>query len=327
MRHLRALIAGIGILACATAAHGADAPDCASGSRCTWVKGGADPLEAVAARGGETVRFIGGYALYPHDGVMFEIGRDGDAVTATIHDVDRPQNKIIIPASLALWQRIVALRARAVAREAVTQRRNKAADAASGETVVCTDGAGLDVDSVLAGKIEHLAWSDCRDPMVNRLLARLPKIFYPLVPACLHVRRHDRSLCASLRGDWAIATRYAGEAVSFTGDALCRPMRGFDPAAYVAPGAVLRIAGEPDTPPGSAGLLQGVCAGALGLLFEAETVTGADGRLIVAGTTIRFGETLPNGLSRQVAAPSTQILRIDHGKLRIESWVVEKFAP
>lgn len=331
MKHFRALIAGIGILVCAGAAYGADAPDCgrSDDSRCEWIRAGGEPLAAVAARGGEVLRFWGGEALAPHNAFMAELLLDAHgAVRLTIRDPDRPSNAISHRVPRSTWAPFLALRARTIAGETVKRRRDAAERAAEhrrGEdvTVICTDSGGLSIDAVLRGKEEYFESGDCPSSAVYRALARLPGMIYRLMPDCLRLESYFRSFCASMEGDRHVAARAVANVILFA-DLICSPDSAKDMAAMIAPGATIDIAGRDSGP--VATLLPQLCAKRQ---FFYPLHLRADGAAIVVTGTMRAQwYTKPSDGNRALflTASGTQLWRVDGGVAKLEKWTVGPFA-
>lgn len=283
---------------------------------------------AGTARGSEVLRFAGGFALHPSSGFAIEVRRDGSGVvTLTARDPTLPSQAVSAPVSAKVWRAFVALRAQLVAEIAGARRRIAAQDArarrrmAAGglqTVVVCADGGGLSIDSVLGGRAEHIEGDDCRNAELDPWMeTTIPALALANLPGCEALQPSLFGVCAMIGGDRRLAGRFAWRAIE-QGHAFCEPNHVVSDLAA----AEFRTGAANDGSGGRAVDAKAFRAEICGAdtYFSPQRIVAGGGALAVRGKVSRDrdGHTLLTSYR--------QIWRVDGDGLTLEKWSIGAFA-
>jgi hypothetical protein len=305
--------------------------------RCQWIEAGDAPLETVAARGDETLRFDYSAFLRPMNRYAIELSRDrAGIVRVTIHAPLVRNASISHVVAPEVWKRVVALRARVIAEDAAAQMRIKLEHPPlpmnrSGRAQ-CLDPGALSIGSVLGRKVEQIELDDCATRAVDDIADQIHDTLYALLPFCrtladgLTLQDGLVFGCGSLGGDGAIAARFAPAMLDFSKRDMCAAKAG---RAMLAADASLRIADSDKARGGlwhNRAIFAALCR--RHLAFRVDRVVAGPDALAVTGRVFRLDETPAASLYPvcETVAAGTQLWRIDGGKAKLEQWAIEKFA-
>ena len=297
--------------------------------RCQWITAGDAALEAVAARGEQTLRFDYSAYLRPEHRYSIEISRDRQGVVRiALHApfVEATMASRIVASSA--WPRFVALRARVIAENAAALERFRKENPRLLEThggrVECFDPGMLSIGSALGGKAEQLELDACATSEVDRIADQIHDAAYGLLPYCAKMDETVGFGCGSLGGDGNVAASFAATVLATAGPCTVaeRPP--------LASGARLEIA---DSPVLRGGIWRGrrlftkLCHGPFST--RVDLIVADHGGLTVTGRALLRNNKSANPAFQGpvLIAPSVQVWRIDGGKAKLEHWTIGKFAP
>ncbi len=306
--------------------------------RCEWIEAGDVPLETVAARGEQTLRFDYSAFLSPESQYAIEVSRDRTGIVrVTVRAPLRRSASISQVVAPAIWPRLIELRARVIAQSAAALARIAVEHPQflishnGRQEVMCLDGGYLGIGSVLGGKAQELRLSDCATRAVDEIADQIHDAVYAQLPFCRvledGLNREDKLLfgCGSLGGDGAVAARFAPAILDFSKRNACAAAA--TDRAIPAADARLRIA---DSGTARGGVWRGraifaaLCRRHLGFRVD-RVVAGHDG-LTAIGHVINLDGRPPSMPLPDCAMMSagTQLWRIDGGKAKLEQWSIEK---
>ncbi len=324
-------------LLCAHAARGdrAPSPDCAKDrydSRCLWTSYGEPEVNSAQTKGDSVIRVDGGFALYRERSVMVEFRHDalGDN-WMTFRNPSSATGAIRIPIAEKVWQTMLAhLRVFQTEQAAFQVRRAKEVNEGK-NTIICTDGAAVSVDSSIDGTVLHHEADSCENDSVYTFLDSIRTLAYSQIPYCAENQLHSPELCLSLDGDKFAAAEVLARFLAIdSGDCEKNaPSRSVLP--LLAEDVEFRAAGFPVAKGrvAVAGAWQSfICSmgtGAIGPWPKSVEGSHDEVRLIgsISATTTR---PLPNSnmnADYEILAESTLLWRKDQtGIFRIVDWTV-----
>lgn len=299
------------------------------GARCRWIAGGAPSLEVIASRGEEVMRFTGEVALRRYLNFMFEVRRDRRGYSITARNPEIPGQSISAPLTAADWRLFDRLRAKierdsiAEAAEAATEDRAREADNAKHgmeSVVVCADGAGIEIDTVLQGRIGRMQADDCRNAAVDPFLDRFRAFAQSKIPSCARLDANLRSLCPALTGDRMKAAAFASRLVRQMW-VICEPEGGKAAAhAVFADTASLLFAGVRQS---ATDMQRLVCERRI--YYSPSLIEYSNGMLTIAGRIDRENDRqLPDGhiVGRDQTAVYEQVWRIVGRSAKLVKWTI-----
>jgi len=299
-------------------------------SRCHWDAGGADSLESIAVRGDEVMRFSGTVALRRYLNFMFELRHDRSGYSITSRNPEIPGQSIAAPLSAADWRLFDRMRIKIESDTAKTRaevtaedRAQRAVDAKRGlETVVvCSDGANIEIDTVLSGRIGRLEADDCRNPAVDPFLDRFRSLAQVSIPACARLDKELRSLCPALAGDRMTAAAHASGLVRQMWTVCDEDNDGKSAAqAVFTNGASLAFAGIKQS---AADMQRLVCERRI--FYSPSLIESRNGTLTIAGRIDRENDQpQPDGsmVGRDQTAVYEQVWRIAGRSATLVRWTI-----
>lgn len=305
-------------------------------SRCVWTFYGEPVPDSKERREDETIRVIGTVALRQGMSVMVEFRRDLNGETwMTFRDPysSRGRIQIIVPPSawtetLARWKNFQDTQEKFQVRHA----RDLAKREKSGETVVCTDGADVSVDTELDGKTKHLETDDCENNVVDDFIDDIRNLCYAQLPYCADKTLQWAQLCLALDGDKFAATAAVKRAMKIDTGGCNKNEPSLAVSPLLADGAVLRIAGVPDVKGRaavSAAWQEYVCALLWPLGPWPDSAQGSENAVLITGLIAATAKEATTGppptrdIFRHIRSSQTWV-RSSNGDYLISEWNIER---